>query len=83
MVTNTKAAGRAMNPRLYLRVKTHIQSLGWRWSKKKSTDFFEVEIERPWANLAEWLRVAHSLLDKESAELNRNGDPSSQVPAID
>ena len=83
MATSTQAAGTATNPGLYLRLKTHIRWLGWRWSKEKSTNCAEAEVERPWADVAEWLRVAHSLLDKQSGELNRNGDPSSQVPAID
>jgi hypothetical protein len=32
------------------------------------------ETERPWAGLAEWLRVAHSLLDDKTVELTRNAD---------
>ncbi|HEY4675557.1 MAG TPA: hypothetical protein VIJ01_00255 [Candidatus Angelobacter sp.] len=57
-------------------MKTHIRSLGWGlgWGKKKSTAFAEAETERPWANLAEWLRAAHSLLDDKTGELTRNPD---------
>jgi hypothetical protein len=68
MITSTQAADRAMNAGLYLRLKTHIRSLGWSWSKKKSTNFTEVETDRPWANLAEWLRAAHSLLDEKTTK---------------
>jgi hypothetical protein len=73
-VTITQAAGRAMNAGLYLRFKTRIQSLGWGWQKKKKIDFAEAEVERPWANLAEWLRLAHSLLDDKRVELTRSAD---------
>ena len=73
----------SMNAGLYLRVKAHIQSLGWSWSKKKSTDLAEVEREHPWAGLAEWLRAAHSLLDEQTGELSRNSDRASQVCAIE
>ena len=74
MVTNTQVAGRGMNAGLYMRVKTHIRSLGWGWGNKKSTDFAEGETERPWTGLAEWLRAAHSLLDDKTVELTRNPD---------
>jgi hypothetical protein len=74
MATSTQAAGRTMNEGLYLRMKSHIRSLGWRWGMKKSTNFAEVEAERPWAGLAEWLRAAHSLLDEQTGELTRNTD---------
>lgn len=83
MLTSTQVAGREMNAGLYLRVKTQLQSLGWSWSKKKSTDFVEAEAERPWAGLAEWLRAAHSLLDEQDGELNHNTDRASQVCAIE
>jgi hypothetical protein len=83
MITSTQIASKGMNAGLYLRVKTHIQSLGWSWSKKKSTDLAEVETEHPWAGLAEWLRAAHSLLDEQTGELSRNSDQASQVCAIE
>jgi len=53
MITSTQIASKGMNAGLYLRVKMHIQSLGWSWSKKKSADLAEVEREHPWAGLAE------------------------------
>jgi hypothetical protein len=85
MITSTQIASKGMNAGLYLRVKMHIQSLGWSWSKKKkkSTDLAEVETEHPWAGLAEWLRAAHSLLDEQTGELSRNSDRASQVCAIE
>jgi hypothetical protein len=57
--------------------------LGWSWSKKKSTDLAEVETERPWAGLAEWLRAAHSMLDEKAVELTHNADRSAQVRLIE
>jgi len=83
MITSTQIASKGMNAGLYLRVKMHIQSLGWSWSKKKSADLAEVEREHPWAGLAEWLRAAHSLLDEQTGELSRNSDRASQVCAIE
>ena len=83
MITSTQIANKGMNAGLYLRVKMHIQSLGWSLSKKKSTDLAEVETEHPWAGLAEWLRAAHSLLDEQTGELSRNSDRASQVCAIE
>jgi len=55
----------------YLRPKRQIQF--WRWGKKKS-NVTESETERPWAGVAEWLRVAHSMLDEKAVELTRNTD---------
>jgi len=55
----------------YLRPKRQIQF--WRWGKKKSK-VMESETERPWAGVAEWLRVAHSMLDEKAVELTRNTD---------
>ena len=56
---------------LYLRSKRQIQF--WRWGKKKS-NVTESEAERPWAGVAEWLRVAHSMLDEKAVELTRSTD---------
>jgi len=44
------------------------------WDKREFTNPAEVETERPWAGLAEWLRVAHSLLDDKTVELTRHVD---------
>jgi hypothetical protein len=44
------------------------------WKKRKVGNLQEAETERPWAGLAEWLRVAHSLLDEKTLELTRNAD---------
>jgi hypothetical protein len=44
------------------------------WDKREFTNPAEAETERPWAVLAEWLRVAHSLLDDKTVELSRNAD---------
>jgi hypothetical protein len=37
--------------------------------KKELINLAEAEPERPWADLAEWLRVAHSLLDENPRAL--------------
>ena len=83
MATNTQAAGKSINARLYLRVKTQIWSWPWGRGKKKLTTLSEAETERPWAGLAEWLRAAHLILDEKTVELTRNADRSSQVRAIE
>jgi hypothetical protein len=70
MVTKTQDAGNAMDAELYLRVRKQIRSWSWSWiwNKKKLTEVSKAEAERPWANVAEWLRVAHSLLDEKAAK---------------
>ena len=45
-----------------------------RWDQREFTYPAEVQAERPWAGLAEWLRVAHSLLDDKTVELTRNAE---------
>ena len=67
MTTHTQDAGNQTGTGLYLRVRTQIRSWSWRWNKKK-TEVSEREIESPWAGVAEWLRVAHSLLDEKAAK---------------
>ena len=42
------------------------------WEKRQWGSQAADEPERPWAGLAEWLRVAHSLLDDKTGELTRN-----------
>jgi len=44
------------------------------WEKSEFTNPAEAETERPWAGLAEWLRVAHSLLYDKTVELTRNAE---------
>jgi hypothetical protein len=44
------------------------------WQKREPGSSAADEIERPWAGLAEWLRVAHSMLDEKTVELTRNAD---------
>lgn len=68
MTTHTQDAGNQMGAGLYVRVRTQIRSWSWRWSKKKPTEVSEREMESPWAGVAEWLRVAHSLLDEKAAK---------------
>ena len=55
----------------------------WGWGKKELTNRTEAETERPWAGLAEWLRVAHSLLDEKAVELTRNAESINRVRAIE
>jgi hypothetical protein len=44
------------------------------WGKKELMNRAEAEPEHRWAGLAEWLRVAHSVLDEKTVELTRNAD---------
>jgi hypothetical protein len=83
MATNTQAAGKSINARLYLRVKMQIWSWSWGWGKKELIHLSEAETERPWAGVGEWLRAAHSMLDDKAVELTRNADRSTQVRAIE
>jgi hypothetical protein len=53
------------------------------WGKKELIHQAEAEPGPRWAGLAEWLRVAHSLLDEKTAELTRNAEQSGQVRAIE
>jgi len=74
MATNTQDARNEIDAGLYLRARKQIRSWSWSWGKKKLTNESEAEMERRWVGVAEWLRVAHSLLDDKSAELTRNAD---------
>lgn len=68
MFTNTQDAGKEIEARLYMRARRQIRSWSWSWGKKKFTNVAVAEPERPWAGVAEWLRVAHSLLDEKTAK---------------
>jgi hypothetical protein len=57
-----------------------LRRLGWH---KKELGNPADEQEPPWAGLAEWLRLAHSLLDEKAVELSCNADRSTQVRAIE
>lgn len=83
MIANTQDAGKVIYAGLYRRVKKQIRALNWGWSKKELIDRTETETESPWAGLAEWLRVAHSLLDEKAVELARNADRSTSLSAIE
>jgi hypothetical protein len=74
MFTNTQDAGKEIDAGLYLRAMKQIQSWSWGRGKKKLTNASEAETERPWAGVAEWLRVAHSMLDEKAVELTRNAE---------
>jgi hypothetical protein len=74
MATNTHNDGNKIDAGFYIRARKQTRSWPWPWGKKKSTDISEAEMERPWAGVAEWLRVAHSLLDDKAVEMTRNPD---------
>jgi hypothetical protein len=76
MATKTQNAGNEIDAGFYLRARKQTRSWPWRWpwDKKKLTDISEAETERPWPGVAEWLRVAHSLLDEKAVEMTRNPD---------
>jgi hypothetical protein len=85
MFINAQEVGNEIDAGLYLRTMKQIRSWSWSWGrdKKKFTNVAEAETERPWAGVAEWLRVAHSILDNKTVELTRNADRSGQVRAIE
>ena len=80
MVTNTQDVGTKMDAGLCLHAKRQMRpwpwswAWAWGWGKKKMADLSKAETECPWAGVAEWLRVAHSLLDDKTVELSRNAD---------
>lgn len=76
MFTNTQEVGNEIHAGLYLRAMRQFRSWSWSWGsgRKKLTNASEAEPERPWAGVAEWLRVAHSMLDEKTVELTRNAD---------
>lgn len=80
MIANTQDAGKEIYAGRYLRAMKQIRSWSWGRSKKKVANVSEAEPERRWVGLAEWLRVAHSLLDEKTSELT---DRSTQVRAIE
>jgi hypothetical protein len=65
--------------RLYagLYVRTRKQTRFWGWCSKGWGSLRAVERERPWAGLAEWLRLAHLRLDRNTAELP--APPDAQI----
>jgi hypothetical protein len=83
MIANTQDAGKVIYAGLYRRAKKQIRALNWGRGKKELTNLTEAETERPWAGLAEWLRVAHSLLDEKAVEPTRNADRPNQFRAIE
>ena len=83
MIANTQDAGKVIYAGLYRRAKKQIRALSRGWSKKELTNITEAETERSWAGLAEWLRVAHALLDENAVELTGNVDRSTRVRAIE
>lgn len=74
MFTNTQDIGKEVSAGLVMRARRQTRSWPWSWGrgKKKFSSVADAETERPWAGVAEWLRVAHSLLDDKTAELTRN-----------
>ena len=83
MIANTQDAGKVIDVGIYRRVKKKIRALNWGWGRKELTNLTEAETERPWADLAGWLRVAHTLLDEKAVELTGNVDRSTRVRAIE
>ena len=83
MARNKQIGGEGLNAGFYLRVRTHIRSLGLSWRKKEFIHLSKAETGRQWSGLAEWLRAAHSLLDQKTVGLTSDADRASQVRAID
>lgn len=55
----------------------------WGRGKKELTNLAESEPERRWAGVAEWLRVAHLLLDEKNADFNGSADRAGQARVVD
>ena len=72
MAATTPKVRKRIYAGLYLH--TIAQIFPWGWGMKKLTSTSEAETERSWAALADWLRMAHSLLDDKTVELTRNAD---------
>jgi hypothetical protein len=65
---------------LFLRTKNRTRFWGWGnpgWGEEKSANTPAAEMERPSPSLAEWLRMAHSLLDAKTVAPPRSGAPGS------
>jgi hypothetical protein len=83
MATNTQSAGKEIDAGIYIRAKRHIRFWRMGRNKKELANLSGTETERPWAGLAEWLRVAHSLLDEKNSPLTRSVDRPNQLRAIE
>lgn len=59
----------AQQPRFYAGLFRRWGYGKTRWAKKELINLAKAEPERPWAGVAEWLRVAHSLLDENPRPL--------------
>jgi hypothetical protein len=75
---------------LYVRTKNKIRFWGWGRPEFRNTP--TAEVERPWAALADWLRVAHSLagtnrqntlLDGTLSEALRSTESSMDAPVVE
>jgi hypothetical protein len=56
---------------LYMRTKKQTRFWGWAskgWARLRAAESEAAEAERPWAALAEWLRLAHARLDQNTPE---------------
>ena len=68
--------------------RTRKQTRFWGWGSKGRGSWGwgslrVVEPERPFAGLAEWLRLAHARLDRNAAELpGPSGAPTAILPAL-
>ena len=76
---------------LYMRTKKQTRFWGWGswglgskvwaskvWASLRAAEAEAVEAERPWGALAEWLRLAHARLDRNTPEEPALGKPSNQ-----
>jgi hypothetical protein len=69
---------------LYMRTKKRTRFWGWGswgskiWGSAHAAESAVAEAERPWAALAEWLRLAHARLDRNTPEEPIPAKPGSQ-----
>ncbi len=78
MFSNTQETSKEFNTGIYMRAKRQLRSFSWSGrrseSKKDFANLAADETGRPWAGLAEWLRVTHLLLDDKAVELTSNAE---------
>jgi hypothetical protein len=70
---------------LYMRTKKKVRF--WGWGRPEFSGTSATEVERPWAALADWLRVAHSLAgtNRQTAlsEANAHTESLTATPVVE
>jgi hypothetical protein len=70
---------------LYMRTKKKVRF--WGWGRPEFSGTSATEVERPWAALADWLRVAHSLAGTNRqialSEANTRTESLTAAPVVE